>query len=232
MDLQTISDFDMALLKIFNGSHSLFMDSIMVTLTSGYTWIPLYIVLFYLVVKNNETMAQILLIVGCCALCMLFSDGLTDLIVKPLVGRYRPSNDPLIKYSIDIVGDLRGTDYSFFSAHAANTFGIAIFFVLLVRSRILSFAMVIWSLINCWTRLYLGLHYPSDIIVGLLWGGIVSSLIYLLYHKIYYKISPKINYISTQYTRTGYSLNDIDAVICVLVMIFIYVVIKANFVMI
>lgn len=64
--------------------------------------------------KNNETMKQIMLIIGCVCLCIVISDGVVDFLVKPLVGRFRPSHDPLIKYSIDVVDGMRSTSYGFF----------------------------------------------------------------------------------------------------------------------
>ena len=118
--------------------------------------------------RNNETIGQIGLIVGCAFLCILFADGIAEGIIKPLAARWRPSNDPLVKYSVQVVDNLRLKDYSFCSAHAANTMAIAVFFSLLVRSRMLTFTLVAWSLVNCWTRLYLGVHYPLDIVCGIL----------------------------------------------------------------
>lgn len=217
MDIHTLLDLDRELFFWLNGSNSLFLDGLITILTSGFTWIPLYISLLYLVIKNNETMTQIMLIVGCFLFALLLSDGMTDFIMKPLVARWRPSNDPSIKYMVDIVGNLRDTPYGFFSAHASNTFSLALFFSLLVRNKALSIALVLWSLVNCYTRIYLGLHYPGDIICGLLWGSFAGGVAYLLYHRVYEKISPKQNYISTQYTNTGYSLSDIDIVINVLI---------------
>ena len=195
-DIQNILQFDQDLLLALNGSNSLFLDGWMACLTCGFTWIPLYVSLLYLVIKNNETMAQILLILGCSLLCVVMADGVADFIVKPLVGRWRPSNDPFIKYAVRVVGGMRGSDYGFFSAHAANTFSIAIFFCLLVRSKILSTSLIVWSLVNCYTRMYLGLHYPLDILCGLLWGGVVGIVSYIVYHKVYSRIAPANNYIS------------------------------------
>lgn len=222
MDIQTIIDLDHQLLPFFNGSDSLFLDRWMVVLTSGITWIPLYLSLLYLVVKNNETMAQILLIVGCAFLCVVLSDGMADMVAKPLVARPRPGNDPLFKYTVRVVNDLRGTDFSFFSAHAANTFSLAVFFCCLVRDRLLGVVLVAWSLLNCYTRLYLGLHYPSDITVGLLWGGVSGMLAYFTFRKIYHRISPRLNYISSQYTATGYQCSDVDIVAVVFLLTLVY----------
>lgn len=215
MTLESIIDFDQQLLLWFNGSDSLFLDRMSDMLTWGFTWTPLFLALFFLVVKNNETMPQIVLVTCCAGLCILLADGMADGIVKPLVARPRPAMDPYLKYLVDVVDGHRGSGFSFFSAHAANTMSLAVFFSMLVRNRLFTVVMVLWSLLNCWTRLYLGLHYPVDIVCGLLWG-IVSGLIsYMVYHKFYYKISPKINYISSHYTSSGYSMADIDMVIVV-----------------
>ena len=218
---------DIELLQIINGSHSLFIDNVVVTLTSGITWIPFYIALLYLVIRNNETMAQVAVVIGCAAMCVLITSCVTDLIVKPLVARPRPTMEPSLKYTIDIVNGIRGTGYSFFSAHAANTFGIAILLSLIVRSRLLAIFLILWSLINGYTRLYLGVHYPSDVLVGLLFGAVVGVVSYLTYLHFYAKVSPRLNYISTKYTKTGYSLTDIDVAISVLVLTFLYAIIRA-----
>lgn len=222
MDYSLLLDFDRDLFFHINGGGSLFMDQFMQTLTCGLTWIPLYLVLVCLVVKNNETMPQIVLAVGGALLCVVAADVMADLIMKPLVARYRPSNDPAIKYAVHIVGGVRGGDYGFFSAHAANTMSLAIFLALLVRSRILSVALIAWSLVNCYTRMYLGLHYPLDILCGIVWGVAVAFAVYwLFYVRIYRRISCKITYISTQYTSTGYSLLDINMVVNILVLTFV-----------
>ena len=117
--MQTLVDIDRTLLAFFNGSESLYVDNLAVALTSGFTWIPLYLSLLYVVIKNSETMKQIMLVIGCVCLCIILSDGLADFIMKPMVGRFRPSQDPLLKYAVDVVNGTRGTLYGFFSAHAS-----------------------------------------------------------------------------------------------------------------
>ena len=227
MDFSTIQNIDFQVLQWFNGSNNVILDQLALVLTSGFTWIPLYVVLFIVVMRNNETMMQIGLVVGSALLCILFADGFSDGIIKPLAERWRPSNDPLVKYSVQVVDNLRMKDYSFCSAHAANTMSIAVFFSLLVRSRMLTITMIVWSLVNCWTRLYLGVHYPLDIATGLLLGSVVGFLVYLLYHRMYRRISPEIKYISNQYTSTGYDHDDIDMIMTVLMLVLVYVVIRA-----
>lgn len=218
---------DRAILSFFNGSESLFLDNISVILTSGLTWIPLYVSLLYVVVKNNETMRQIMLVIGCTILCVALTAIMADFIVKPLVARPRPTYDPFIKYSIKVVDDMRASGFSFFSAHAANTFGLAVFFSLLIRNFKIVTALVFWSLLNCWTRLYLGVHYPSDILVGLMWGAFVGCFAYYVYIKVYLRMHPDFNYVSSQYTSTGYSNDDIDIVLLVLILTFLYSIIRA-----
>lgn len=224
MDFSKIQDMDMQVLSLFNGSDNIMLDQMVQILTSGLTWIPLYVMLFFVVIRNNETMGQIALVVGSAIFCVLLADGLVDGIIKQLAERWRPSNDPTFKYMVQVVDDIRLKGYSFCSAHAANTMSLAVFFSLLVRSKLLTITLVTWSLINCWTRLYLGVHYPSDILCGMIIGIIVGILVYLLYYKIYLRISPKINYISNQYTSTGYDHDDIDKVMVILMFTLIYVV--------
>lgn len=100
MGIISLLQIDLGILHFFNGSGNMLMDQMVVILTSGLTWIPLYLTLFYVVMRNNETMPQIGLVVLSTALCILFADGLVDGIIKPLVARWRPSNDPLVKYTI------------------------------------------------------------------------------------------------------------------------------------
>jgi undecaprenyl-diphosphatase len=225
--MQTLTDIDRSILAFFNGSDSLFVDNLAVILTSGLTWIPLYLSLLYVVIKNNETMKQIMLVIGCVILSIVLSDGVADFIAKPMFERLRPSNDPLIKYTVNVVEGIRGNSYSFFSAHASNTFCIAMFFSLLVRNKVFVVTMVSWSLINCWTRMYLGLHYPSDILVGLIWGGVSGSLAYYIYIKSYLRIYKDFNYISSRYTSTGYNRFDADIVLLVLILTLLFAITKA-----
>lgn len=182
--MEEIIQYDKQLLLMVNGSDSLFMDYLILTLTNAKTWIPLYLGLFYVVLKTNRNVREVLLILAAAGLCYLLAGAVDDGIVKPLVARWRPTHDPEIGSLVDVVNGYRGGKYGFFSAHAANTFSIAIFFSLLMRQRMLTFFLVGWSLLNCYTRLYLGVHYPGDITVGLLWGGFVGWLVYQLYRRM------------------------------------------------
>lgn len=182
--MEELIQFDKHLLLMLNGSDSVFLDYVVMTLTNAKTWIPLYLALFYVVIKSNMTKKDILFVVAAAGFCVLCAGGFDDSIVKPLVARWRPTHDPQIGMLIDTVDNYRGGNYGFFSAHASNTFSIALFFSLLMRRRWLVVTLVCYSLVNCWTRLYLGVHYPGDITVGLIWGSIVGYCVYRLYCKI------------------------------------------------
>jgi len=226
--MESLIQFDKQLLLLLNGSESLYYDMLMRILTNALTWVPLYLSLFYIVLKNNENIQKILLVLAGAGLCLLLAGAVDDTLVKPLVARWRPTHDPEIGMLVDIVDGYRGGSYGFFSAHAANTFSIAVFFSWLVRSRLLSLTLVVYSLTNCWTRLYLGVHYPGDILVGLIWGAIVGTVVYwLFFRRLGRHFSVKTAYISSYYTTTGYQRADINIPVSTFVFTLIYAFIRA-----
>ncbi|MDD7104855.1 MAG: phosphatase PAP2 family protein [Bacteroidales bacterium] len=227
MDFTGITNIDLWLIPVLGGSHNMFSDAFALVLTSGWTWIAMYLTLLFVVIKNNETMAQIGLVILSCALCLLLADGMADGIMKPLTMRLRPINDPEVREMITLVAGVADKNYSFFSAHAANTMAISTFMALLMRNTRMTIALLIWSLINCWTRIYLGMHYPSDIAAGLLWGMISGALVYSGYRRAYMRLSPKLHFISSQYTKTGYGLADITLTINVMTASVIYAILRA-----
>lgn len=220
-------NIDLAILQMVNGSESSFLDGLMVTLTSGFTWIPLYIALLYLVISNNDNMTKIMLIILCGIGCVVFSGGICDFIIKPMIGRTRPINDDMLDGIIYTVGDMSNKDFSFFSSHAANTTSLTMFFTLLVRNRKFTFAMTAWALINCYTRLYLGMHYPFDVLVGIAWGALVGLLLYLVYLKVYDRMFPDVEFISSQYTSKGYTIITIDIVLLTMSLLFLYAILRS-----
>ena len=103
MILEVLQDFDRQLLLAVNGSDSLYLDRVVRTLTNGLAWIPLYLSMFYLVLKNNDNFRRLLFLLGGVALCYLLSGAIDDGIVKPLVARWRPTHDPQIGTLVDVV---------------------------------------------------------------------------------------------------------------------------------
>ena len=215
MSITELSGIDKYILYWFNGSNSLFEDGLVSLLTSGMTWIPLYIALFYLVMKNNDTMGQIMLIVGSIILCIILTGGIDDIFIKPWIGRVRPCNDPDINAHLNLITGQVESGFSFFSAHAANTMSLAVFLCLLIKDSIFKIVMIGWSLLNGWRRLYLGVHFPSDVLFGFLYGAVIGILIFSFYKRFYSEMSFQTTYISSQYTSSGYERKDIDVVLVV-----------------
>jgi len=147
--------------------------------------------------------------------------------VKSLVARWRPTHDPQIGALVDVVDGYRGGKYGFFSAHACNTMSIATYFCWIARSRRLSITLVIWSLVNCWTRLYLGVHFPGDILVGLIWGVTVGTGVYFLYRRITRGMYMPRNLNPAQYTSTCYRRLDCNWPVAVFIYTLAFIYIKA-----
>lgn len=224
MNYSTLYAADKTLLMVFNGSHCPFVDRLAVTLTCGYMWIPLYIALLLLVINYHKTVAQISLVIGMALLAIVLSEGMADLIVKPLVARLRPIHVTLMQDSVQVVNNYRAEGYSFFSAHASNTMAVAVFFSLLVKDRLFACTLITWALVNCWTRLYLGVHYPSDIIVGVVWGSVSGLFAYTIYNKV--KNTRRISVSDNAATTDmAYRRSDINRVICVMARLVIFAII-------
>ena len=237
-----LTGLDNEITLALNAMHTPIADSIMLFLSAKTVWIPLYVLLAVLMFipkwygKKSSAFrygSHIPLwltgLIGILAVLLCF--GLTEQItniVKNIVERPRPGNTPILEGILHLP-EGAGGGYGFFSAHASNTFCIAVFFSLLVRNAKFVVAMISWSLLNCWTRMYLGVHYPSDIFVGLLWGGLVGAFVYYIYIKSYFRMHSDFNYISSKYTSTGYNQMDIDIVLLVLVLTLLYAVIMALF---
>ena len=224
MNYSTLYAADKTLLMVFNGSHCPFVDRLAVTLTCGYMWILLYIALLLLVINNHKTVVQISLVIGMALLAIVLSEGMADLIVKPLIARLRPIHDILMQDSVQVVNNYRAEGYSFFSAHASNTMAVAVFFSLLVKDRLFACTLITWALVNCWTRLYLGVHYPSDIIVGVVWGSVSGLFAYTMYNKVKDTRSVRASDDAAT-TDMAYRRSDINTVISVMALLVIFAII-------
>lgn len=185
-----ILQFDTQLTLLLNGSDSQWLDQFALVSTATITWIPLATLLVYVLVRNNKWENFLIVVLGI-ALAITLADQMASGICKPLVARLRPTQDPALAHVIDIVGDYRGGRYGFFSSHAANTCAVATFLALLFRNRALTIALYSWSLLNCWTRVYLGVHYVGDLLVGVLWGVFVGWVVYKLANMCFHKFAPQ-----------------------------------------
>lgn len=173
---------DEDLLLAINGAHCEFFDHLMLAVTHRFFWIPFYVFLAYMLVRKEGWKAGLfcLVVIG---LMITFADQTCSSVIRPMVERYRPSSplNPISQF-IHIVDGHRGGTFGFPSAHAANTLALALFLSFVFRNRIATLGLIAWAILVSYSRVYLGLHYPGDIIAGFLIGGAYSLLFYQAYN--------------------------------------------------
>jgi len=199
-----------------NGSGSLFWDSVANIYTTVIVWIPLALAAIFLIIKNIES-RRILLVLLMIAVTIVICDQLSSSVFKPLFHRLRPTRDPYILNMVDTVNGYRGGFYGFFSGHAANSFGLATLFMWLVKDKWFNMAVFSWALINSLIRVYLGVHFVGDILVGAVVGTLIGSFLYWIYNLITRNDkSRKKHDSSILYTRSGFMRSDVFVFLCVL----------------
>lgn len=191
--IEELIEIDKKILIFLNSFHSPVLDPVMLYVTKTEFWIPLYAFLIFLMFKNFKHESWFLLIGA--AITILLSDQITSSLMKPFFERLRPSHDPSMQNLIHLVDDYRGGLYGFASSHAANTFGVALFVWLALRPVYnWIFLIFLWAVVMTYTRIYLGVHYPGDIVVGVLvglvcgWVGFKASE----FLRIRYKKTPTV----------------------------------------
>lgn len=180
---ESILPFEKNFFLWLNHTHSPFWDSFMWIFTGKIVWIPLVLVILFVVCykeKWKHTVLLILAIVLVATLC----DQIAGSIIKPLFERYRPTHHPDFKDCVSILNGYRGGRYGFVSNHAANAFGVSFFFMLLFKYRPLTIATFSWAIVNSYSRIYLGVHFVSDIIGGAILGTIVGLSVFCLYQYL------------------------------------------------
>ncbi|MFD2520498.1 phosphatase PAP2 family protein [Emticicia soli] len=162
-----------------NSFHTPFWDTIMYWVTHRFTWIPLYLFLIYYifrVIRINAwyKLAFILVSVG-------LADRITSGFMKPYFHRFRPCHDPSIENIVHVVGGCGG-QYGFASSHAANSFALALAFVLISPQSKpqWKYFLFLWAILVSYSRIYVGVHYPTDLLVGGMVGMLVTGIIYFM----------------------------------------------------
>ena len=178
--LTDILTLDRKVTLLINGSDSALWDEFNYVATSTIAWIPLGLLLLWLLWRDGGR-RQLLTVVLLLVLGILISDQLSSNIFKPFFQRWRPAQDPVYGYLFDTVHGYKGGKYGFFSAHASNTFSVAILLCYLIRQKWTNTFIISWSLLNCYTRVYLGVHYVGDILVGLCFGYLIGYGLYRIY---------------------------------------------------
>lgn len=188
--LDKLLELDRELLLYLNSFHTPWLDPVMFWITKTLFWLPLYLFLLYLIIRNFKKDSWIA-IVGI-ALAILWADQITAGLMKPFFERLRPSREPSLQGLVHLVDGYKGGLYGFASSHAANTAATALFFWLLFRDRYRwIWILFVWAVVMTYTRIYLGVHYPGDILVGMIVGIIGAILGYKSQQIIQRKIKAK-----------------------------------------
>ena len=168
-----------------------------------------------------------------CGVCNVMLDKVGKLadqfasnLCKPYFMRFRPTHDPMIMYMVDTVDNYRGGLYGFISSHAANTFAVAIYITMLFKDFRVSFSMFVWAMITSFSRIYLGVHYPGDVVCGALAGIIIGLICYSIVHYIILKMG-RVSFVSSQYNRNGYRNSDMQMVVAAVNMTFVGIIIAS-----
>lgn len=226
MDIQRLVDIDKQVMLALNGSDSLYMDGVMKIYTSTAVWIPVALVLLFIVLKNNSPRGSLLAVLAV-TLTIVACDQVSSHLIKPLVGRLRPCNDPSIMHFIDTVNGYCSGGYSFTSSHACNSFGIFVIVSMIIRNRALSLSLLLWAVVNSFSRIYLGVHFPGDILCGALLGTAIGIVIYLIYGFVRKKIEYSSVRITANYTRSGYLVDDVQMMTAAIYATFVFISIYA-----
>ncbi|MFA9370822.1 MAG: phosphatase PAP2 family protein [Labilibaculum antarcticum] len=185
--LDWLLNLDKELLLLLNGQQNYFWDYLMRLISEKEMWYVFYIVLMTCVINTFGWKKGGLIILSL-ILVIAISDQIASGIFKPLFKRFRPSRDPDFSHLVNLVQGYTGGKYGFVSSHAANSFGLAVLAALILKDRITGAFLIFWAVLVSYSRIYLGVHYPSDIIGGAIVGISMAYLSYFLLRK-YFKSS-------------------------------------------
>lgn len=180
-----LMDIDAEALLAVNGMYSSFQDALWWMVSAKWSSALLVLSLLWILVHKNRRHA--LLVLAMVALAVLLADQVSSGLIKHLVERLRPTHDPSLENAVHIVNGYRGGMYGFVSSHAANFFAIATLVSFIMRHRLVVIALYGWGLAQCYSRMYLGVHYPGDILGGIIVGVLAGWLVWRLMCWIQYR---------------------------------------------
>ena len=181
---QWLVEGDSSILLAVNGMHSSYFDTFMWLCSRKFEWIPFYLSILYVLFRNFNWRVVLYSLVAM-GVILLLTDAVSSHFIRPVVARLRPSNlENPISEMIHIVDNHRGGRYGFPSSHASNSWGLVFFVGLLLRRRVLTAFLACWALLLCYSRLYLGVHYPGDLLAGMMLGAVVASVVYYVFWRM------------------------------------------------
>ena len=179
--IEFLDTIDKQWLLALNNDYPAFWDGLMVGFSEKVTWIPLYLSLLFVIFKKWKHQGWWIVIA--LVLTVIVADQIASGVLKVAVQRLRPSHDPEMEGLVELVNNYRSGRYGFVSSHAANSFGLALLAALVFRNKIFSCGIFTWAIINAYSRIYLGVHYPGDILGGIIVGVVTALVMYWLLRK-------------------------------------------------
>jgi undecaprenyl-diphosphatase len=180
--MEEILIYERNLFLWINRTHSPFLDAIMWPFSGGVIWCPLLLVPFYFYLRRRKDWLPVSVATAVVALlCCVISAYL----FKPLFARFRPTTHPLFMDYITLLHDYKANgDYGFISGHTTNAFGFALLSLLLVKNKIYTVGILLWAFMMAYSRIYMGAHFISDVVVGMGVGLLLGWCVYLLYKSV------------------------------------------------